>query len=796
MRNPTREEFAEHWNQFQISRAAELQSWKDNDCFELVEYDPQIHSEANILSSRWVDTFKLTEEGNILKHKSRLVARGYEDERVDLKTDSPTSSKLSCRLGVKWLMSKGYPMYSIDIRTAFLQGKQLSENVYMHLPEDVYQILHYDMSRHYIWKLKRAVYGMKDSPRQWFDELISVLKSLGMKQSSSDLGLFSYSVQGETHGVCVIHVDDILCGGSNLFMTNVIDKLKKRFAFGRQEQSDFTYCGIHLQQVNDTTFLSQSNYSDSIETIVVPNWQSHRPLSKFLAKKYRSVLGALSWISLNSRPDFAFMSSSLASRQTNPTIADLRDLNRAIKALKSNNGLGIEYTNFRPTRIIVHSDSSLGNLENFGTQHGYVVLLANENGQTNLVDWASRKLKRVAHSTLTAETLGVVAAVDAAIHSQNLWKHISGQEIPIDVITDCKSLVDSVRSTKPVSEKALIPTVQSLRDRLRLREINSISHILTSENYADAMTKARSSKNKIRELLGSEISRQVDTRPVFSVFMVNHKLKAINDRKKSRTQKSIRDKDITQDKCTPRILSPMNREMYQRLLVTNNDKIRCYAKAIEDLRGKTTKKALEEIQSLTDLITGARKTNETLKERLAADADMKNDTNWEETVKALKAKPWLQDGKFRNEVQKGGGVRKARRRFRSRQHTIKKIKSDKMKQQPQQQRKPSKLSSSRKDNPTHTHVENLTAELTRDFGYTPGKSICNDTQWTDRTTTKRQKSTKMNPVKKPDEFSKREWTHDKYIQYHPPEAQRFRITTSSLQEFAARFTDPKRKLRK
>ena len=95
------------------AKLIEMNRWIDNDVFEKVEDCGQ-----NTVSVRWVITEK-PDEGV----KARLVARGFEED-LDNRTDSPTCSKDSLRLSLALMKSFGWKCRTIDIKSAFLQGKK------------------------------------------------------------------------------------------------------------------------------------------------------------------------------------------------------------------------------------------------------------------------------------------------------------------------------------------------------------------------------------------------------------------------------------------------------------------------------------------------------------------------------------------------------------------------------------------------------------------------------------------------------------------------------------------------
>ena len=101
-------------------------------------------------------------------------------------------------------------MYQLDIKNAFLYG-DLIEEVYMEqLPGFVAQ-----GEPHLVCKLKQAIYGLKQSPRAWFDKFNHVVFATGFRRSQADHSVF---VRHSSSGIVVliVYVDDILLSGSHV----------------------------------------------------------------------------------------------------------------------------------------------------------------------------------------------------------------------------------------------------------------------------------------------------------------------------------------------------------------------------------------------------------------------------------------------------------------------------------------------------------------------------------------------------------------------------------------------------
>ena len=114
------------------------------------------------LTTRWVRTKK---DG---KAKARVVVRGFEEDFI-MPRDSPTVGKgamhtvLTIAASMKWVIK------TTDIKSAFLQGKELDREVYLRPPVESH------IPSNIIWKLKHGLYGLKDGARQFF---ISVKEEL------------------------------------------------------------------------------------------------------------------------------------------------------------------------------------------------------------------------------------------------------------------------------------------------------------------------------------------------------------------------------------------------------------------------------------------------------------------------------------------------------------------------------------------------------------------------------------------------------------------------------------------
>ena len=109
-----------------ISKANELNKLALFDTYQEVTDCGQ-----NPLSTRWVVTNK---DGNT---KARLVVRGFEEKDLEIPRDSPTVSKGAMRSFLSIAAIEEWIVKTTDIRSAFLQGKELDRDVYIRPPKKV-----------------------------------------------------------------------------------------------------------------------------------------------------------------------------------------------------------------------------------------------------------------------------------------------------------------------------------------------------------------------------------------------------------------------------------------------------------------------------------------------------------------------------------------------------------------------------------------------------------------------------------------------------------------------------------
>uniref|UniRef100_A0A2N9HU52 Integrase catalytic domain-containing protein n=1 Tax=Fagus sylvatica TaxID=28930 RepID=A0A2N9HU52_FAGSY len=237
---------------------------------------PQNH---NIVGCKWVYKLKTHSDGSIARYKARLVAKGFHQQQgIDFdETFSPVIKPPTVRMILSLAVSLNWPLRQLDVSNAFLHGI-LKEEVYMSQPQGYISAQHPD----YVCRLHKSIYGLKQTPRAWFERFTGQLIQFGFIASAAGSSLFIYKSK-TIIAYLLLYVDDIVTRDSK---------------------------GLHLSQAKYATALLQKHNMTTTKPISTPCTPNTR-LSLHDGEKlhdphaYRSLVGALHYLTFT-RPDLSF----------------------------------------------------------------------------------------------------------------------------------------------------------------------------------------------------------------------------------------------------------------------------------------------------------------------------------------------------------------------------------------------------------------------------------------------------------------------------------------------------------
>lgn len=139
----------------------EMQALRSNNTWDLVPRP----STSNIVGSKWVYRTKYNSDGTIQRLKARLVAQGFNQlPGIDYThTFGPVVKAASVRIVLSLVVMHKWPLHQLDVNNAFLNG-QLTDTVFMEQPPGFAD----PRFPHHVCRLKKALYGIKQAPRTWF----------------------------------------------------------------------------------------------------------------------------------------------------------------------------------------------------------------------------------------------------------------------------------------------------------------------------------------------------------------------------------------------------------------------------------------------------------------------------------------------------------------------------------------------------------------------------------------------------------------------------------------------------
>ncbi len=391
---------------------SEMQSLEETQTWDLVPYS-DIPKGRRALPVRWVFTIK--SDG---RYKARLVVLGCLQTTADYDDIFAPVIRLECLRSLLTLACHlGYEVHSMDVKTAFLNA-EIDTDIWVAQPPGFVRT---GYERH-VCKLRRSLYGLKQSPKLWYETFVSYMTELGFRRLRKDRCVFVR--QDNTHSIFLgLYVDDIIIVAPDSTRVMMIKQaLKQRF-----HMTDLGFLKailgweIERNPIRGSMFIHQSRYAEEIIKKFGNNvplystpMEPHVKLSKNQSPSddvgkalmqtypYRSLVGSLMYLAMGTRPDVVFAVQQLSQFLTNPEKAHWDAAQRVIGYLAGTKSLGLvlggPISHTKPI-LSAYVDADYAHCSD--TRRcisGYVTLLYG-----TLISWLSKKQPLVTLSTTEAE---------------------------------------------------------------------------------------------------------------------------------------------------------------------------------------------------------------------------------------------------------------------------------------------------------------------------------------------------------------------------------------------------------
>ncbi|GJZ66240.1 putative ribonuclease H-like domain-containing protein [Tanacetum coccineum] len=366
-----------------ISQALQDESWVEAMQEELLQFKLQkvwvlvdLPYGKKVIGTKWVFRNKRDERSIVVKNKARLVAQGFrQEEGIDYdEVFAPVARIEAIRLFLAFASYMGFTVYQMDVKSAFLYGT-IGEEVYVQQPPGFVDPAHPNK----VYKVIKALYGLHQAPRAWYETLSTFLLENGFRRGTIDKTLFIKKNKSDIMLVQV-YVDDIIFGSTKQSMcTEFEDCMQKRFQMSSMGELTF-FLGLQVQQQPDGIFISQDKYVADI-------------LKKF---DFCSIRTATTPIESNkswSKMKMVWMF------QVTPKASHLNAVKRIFRYLKHQPKLGLWYPRDSPFELEAFSDSDYGgvSLDRKPTKSRCQFL------GRRLISWQCKKQTIMANSTTGAE---------------------------------------------------------------------------------------------------------------------------------------------------------------------------------------------------------------------------------------------------------------------------------------------------------------------------------------------------------------------------------------------------------
>uniref|UniRef100_A0A0G4HVL7 Reverse transcriptase Ty1/copia-type domain-containing protein n=1 Tax=Chromera velia CCMP2878 TaxID=1169474 RepID=A0A0G4HVL7_9ALVE len=501
------------------ARARELQSLDKNDTYERVPISEVSAAEQrSAIPTSFVDTEKRVSEGERV-YKGRLVANGnsFFDRRQNVTTSATTTAQHSFRIALTIAFAhSGFDPRNImvaDIETAYLTALR-SDTVKVIPPKD-----HPDHGK-FLWRLKRAIYGLGDSGNIFDRSHNKVLVAAGWVPSGIN-GLWwkwtgrPQAARSRLLGLLPTFVDDLavipIGTSAEKLIREIAAKGNYTMKITRPKGGQIRWSGVDFSFAKDSVCISQIEYLLSLplpegqgdpvpaEADVIPLPPSSREpqqepaplLSAADATAFRERLGALSWVARDTRPDLAEGCNQLsrhACAPTRPQAEYLLHLLRYARRTVTSRVLQIRRSDIpslsTPLSLKGWSDASLGCPGNAHPHTGWLFAIG-----LACLHWRSFTQKRVARSSTRAELYAAHDLVDFLEHLLPTLRCVWREGVSVTVGVDSGDVLKLVFSEAPrPTERALQRVVEELQ--LHLLEKSPETLVLHCLAVRDALDEA------------------------------------------------------------------------------------------------------------------------------------------------------------------------------------------------------------------------------------------------------------------------------------------------------------------
>jgi hypothetical protein len=499
------------------------QNWKDAIEDELIKLRTldtwevtDLPDGRKTVGSKWVFTVKYTPTGLLDRFKARLVAQGFSQvPGTDfIETFSPTVRLESLRTLLAIGAGLDYEIHQTDIVSAYPRSI-LHAEVYMKTPKGV------DVPKGKCLRVRKSLYGLKQSGREWYLEAVKGLAELGLEPIFADACVF---VRKDKSLIVGLYVDDMIILSDDL---SVVQEFKKAIA-KRWEIKDLgevkKILGLEITRNRQgrSIRISQCSFTDELmaeygltdarpASTPYGSPESLEPVSKGeeLADvdRYQRAIGQVMYLMRGSRPDICFTVTRLSRYVAMPAARHWKCAMQMLRYLKGTRNLGTTYSGLGTAQNLegyVDSDYA-GDRTDRKSTYGSVFML-----HGGPVAWTSRKQPSVSTSTTEAEYVALCQGNKEAMWFRRLlsetgFTQFLGNSLEVQMYSDNQGCIALAENPEGHSRSKHIDVQYHYSRQLVEYGKIKLDYCPTDEMLADVLTKplgCRTFKECSRKLVG------------------------------------------------------------------------------------------------------------------------------------------------------------------------------------------------------------------------------------------------------------------------------------------------------
>lgn len=490
----------------------EFSSLLENQTWSLVD----LPAGKSPIKCKWVYKTKRNSNGDIIRHKARLVVKGFSQKYgIDYhETFAPVVRYTSIRFLIALAAKFDLKIMQMDAVTAFLNG-ELKEDIFMFQPEG------FTDGTNRVCQLHKSLYGLKQSSRVWNEKLNSVLINFGLKRSEVDQCIY-YCINGNKILYVAIYVDDVLIFTNDDVLGNKL-KITLSDNFRMKDMGEASsVLGIRIirDKSNGSIAIDQSQYladvlnrfgmsdCNAVSTPLDLNQKISSKMSPSSGDEmeamsnvpYEQAIGSLLFAAQVTRPDICFAVNLLSRYSKNPGHGHWAAVKRIMRYIKGSLNKKLVYYRVGNSLAGYCDADWASDLDERKSTTGYIFTF-----QSGAISWSSKRQSTIALSSTEAEFMAMVSAIQEC----NWLKRLEIELVPnaeISMVLNCDNksaiLIAKNNSYSSRTKHVEIKT-KFIQEKINDGRIQ-LEYVPTNQNIADVFTKGvvNSKHHTLIEYLG------------------------------------------------------------------------------------------------------------------------------------------------------------------------------------------------------------------------------------------------------------------------------------------------------